>query len=166
MLLFCIFNIGAEMSYTLDSSIGYQTNLVATTLKTSFTKLIQPRFGIAAEQFATLKIISEDTKVTQTKLAELLGKDKTTVGRSIESLVKKDLLERQGCDEDKRANLVYLTDKGREVLAAANELGHQYNEAMKSKLDKQEIEVYFKVLKTILQESKNIELSLGEKNAK
>ncbi|WP_428738765.1 MarR family winged helix-turn-helix transcriptional regulator [Sulfurimonas sp.] len=151
------------MCYNLKTSIGYQTNLVATTLKTSFTKLIQPRFGVAAEQFATLKIINEDSEVTQTQIAEILGKDKTTVGRSIDSLIKKGLLKRKGCFLDKRANRVYLTPKGLEVLEGANEIGHRYNEAIKSKLSDGEIEIYFKVLNTILSQSQNIELELGEK---
>ncbi|WP_304543380.1 MarR family winged helix-turn-helix transcriptional regulator [Sulfurimonas microaerophilic] len=148
------------MSYKLESSIGYQTNLVATILKTSFTKLIQPRFGIAAEQFATLKIINEEQDVTQTKIADLLGKDKTTVGRSIESLIKKGLLIREESVMDKRANRVFLTPEAKEILAGANKIGLQYNEALKEKISEKELEVYFKVLKTILQESKNIELNI------
>jgi DNA-binding MarR family transcriptional regulator len=153
---------GEIVSYDLKTSIGYQTNLVATTLKTSFTKLIQPKFGVAAEQFATLKIINEDSEVTQTQIAEMLGKDKTTVGRSIDSLIKKGLLKRKGCFIDKRANRVYLTPKGEEILAGVNDIGHRYNEAIKSKLSEEEIATYFKVLNTILSESKSIEKTIGE----
>ncbi|QOP41130.1 MarR family winged helix-turn-helix transcriptional regulator [Sulfurimonas marina] len=152
------------MSYSLETSIGYQTNLVATILKTSFTKLIQPRFGIAAEQFATLKIINEEQEISQTKIAELLGKDKTTVGRSIESLIKKGLLKREECYIDKRANRVSLTPEAKEILAGANKIAFQYNEGLKQKITEKELEVYFKVLNTILQESKNIELEIERGN--
>lgn len=148
------------MSYDLKSSIGYQTNLVATILKTSFTKLIQPKFGVAAEQFGTLKIINDEQKVTQTKIAELLGKDKTTVGRSIESLIKKNLLKREDCVVDKRANRVTLTSKGKKILEGANEIGYLYNEGLKQKISEEELKIYFKVINIILQESKNIELSI------
>ncbi|MDH4943764.1 MarR family transcriptional regulator [Sulfurimonas sp. C5] len=151
------------MSYTLENSIGYQTNLVATMLKTSFTKLLQPRFGIAAEQFATLKIIDEDQEVTQTQMAEMLGKDKTTVGRSIESLIKKDLLKREDCSLDKRANRISLTPKAKEILEQAVPLAHKVNEAIKAKLSEEELESYFRVLDIILQESKNFEEIIGEK---
>lgn len=149
------------MSYTLQSSIGYQTNLVATILKTNFTKLIQPKYGIAAEQFATLKIISEDSEATQTRIAELLGKDKTTVGRSIESLIKKGLLTREDSHLDKRANRISLTPKAQEVVAGVTEIADHLNETLKSKLSKEEIENYFKVLDKILQESKNIAQTLS-----
>lgn len=150
------------MSYTLKSSLGYQTNLAATVLKTNFTKLIQPKFGIAAEQFATLKILSDDKEVTQTQLAELLGKDKTTVGRSIESLTKKGLLRREGVQNDKRANKIVLTSQAKNILAEATPLAEKFNEAVKAKFTQEEIEIYFKVLDTILQESQNIEFIIGE----
>lgn len=142
------------MAYMLKDSIGFRINLVATTIKTNFTKLLQPECGIAAEQFATLKIIQEDSDVTQTRIAELLGKDKTTVGRSIESLLKKDLLAREDVKSDRRANRVFLTQKADVILESAIPIAQNFNKTVKSKLSKNEIEIFFKVLDTILLESK------------
>lgn len=144
------------MVYMLKDSIGFRMNLVATTIKTNFTKILQKKCGIAAEQFATLKIIQEDSDVTQTRIAELLVKDKTTVGRSIESLLKKGLLEREDVENDRRANRVILTKKAKEILRTAIPISQSFNESVKSKLSKEEIETFFKVLDTILQESKNM----------
>ena len=149
------------MEYMLKDSIGYSINLVATTVKTNFTKLLQSKCGIAAEQFATLKIIKEDDGVTQTRIAELLGKDKTTVGRSIESLLKKGLLAREDIESDKRANRVVLTPKAEHILEIAIPLSQKFNETVKSKLSKEEIEIFFKVLDTILEESQNMNKSKG-----
>ncbi|WP_345991699.1 MarR family winged helix-turn-helix transcriptional regulator [Sulfurimonas sp. HSL-1716] len=150
------------MSYMLKDSIGYRINLVATTLKTNFTKLLRPSFGIAAEQFATLKIISEDNEVTQTQIAELLGKDKTTVGRSIDSLLKKGLLAREDIENDRRANRIFLTPKAENILGSAIPLAQKFNETVKSRLSKEEIETFFRVLDTILEESKNMKIKKGD----
>ena len=144
------------MAYMLKDSIGFRINLVATTLKTNFTKLLQPKCGIAAEQFATLKIIKEDSDVTQTRIAELLGKDKTTVGRSIESLLKKGLLAREDVESDRRANRVSLTQKAEQILESAIPIAQKFNENIRSKFSKEEIENFFKVLDTILEESQNM----------
>jgi len=144
------------MSYLLKYSIGYKTNLVATILKTNFTKLLQPTFGIAAEQFATLKIISEDNEVTQTQIAERLGKDKTTVGRSINSLINKGMLNKRDEKSDRRANNISLTQKGEEILKATIPIAKHFNESVKNKLTKEDIETYYKVLDIILEESKNM----------
>ena len=149
------------MAYMLKDSIGYRLNLVATTLKTNFTKVLQHECGIAAEQFATLKIIQEDSDVTQTRIAELLAKDKTTVGRSIESLLKKGLLEREDVESDKRANKVLLTKKAEQILQTAIPISKNFNETVRSKLSKEEVDTFFKVMDTILQESKNINTKKG-----
>ena len=155
------FSFGDLMQYMLKNSIGYRINLVATTIKTNFTKLLQPTCGIAAEQFATLKIISEDNEVTQTRIAELIGKDKTTVGRSIDSLLKKGLLVREDIESDRRANRVFLTKKAEEILESAIPIAQKFNETVKSKLSKEELEIFFKVLDIIFQESQNMKIKKG-----
>lgn len=149
------------MEYTLKNSIGYRINLVATTIKTNFTKLLRAECAIAAEQFATLKIIDEDHEVTQTRIAELLGKDKTTVGRSIESLFKKGLLYIEDVESDRRANRVSLTPKAEQILKSAVPIAHKFNESVRSKLTQNEIETFFKVLDTIFEESKNMKNTKG-----
>ncbi len=150
------------MAYVLKDSIGYRINLVATTMKTNFTKLLQPAYGVAAEQFATLKIVSEDNEVTQTQIAELLGKDKTTVGRSIDSLFKKGLLVREDLQSDKRANRISLTPQAEQILKSAIPMAQEFNEAIKNKLTENEIETFFKVLDTILENSKKVDINKGK----
>ncbi len=150
------------MTYMLRDSIGYRISLVATTIKTNFTKLLQPICGVAAEQYATLKIISEDNEVTQTQIAELLGKDKTTVGRSIDSLLKKGLLIREDVQNDKRANRISLTPKAEQILKSAIPMARKFNEVVRRKLTADEIKIFFKVLDTILEESKNFDINKGK----
>ena len=145
------------MSYMLKDSIGYRTSLAVTTLKSRFAKLLNP-YGIAPEQFATLKIISEDNEVTQTRIAELLAKNKTTVGRSIDALVQKGLIDRQDIENDRRANLI---TKGEETLRLAIPIAQNFNETVKSKLDQKEIETFFKVLDLIMELSQDTNLDRG-----
>ena len=149
------------MTYMLKDSIGYRANLAVTTLKSRFSKLLSP-YGIATEQFATLKIISEDNEVTQTRIAELLAKNKTTVGRSIDALVQKGLIDRQDIKNDRRANLITLTAKGENVLKLAIPIAQKFNETVKSKLDQKEIETFFKVLDLIIELSQDINLEKGK----
>lgn len=52
---------------------------------------------------------------SQTELAEFLGKDKTTVVRLIHTMEKSILVVRVPSKEDKRINLIYLTQKGKGV---------------------------------------------------
>lgn len=143
------------MTYMLKDSMGYRINLAATILRTAFTKTLQPICGIAAEQFATLKIIDENRDVTQTFIAECLKKDKTTIGRSIESLIKKGLINKRYERSDKRACNISLTQAGRDILQMALPVAEDFNKNIKNKFSKEEVEIFFTILDTILEKKEN-----------
>jgi DNA-binding MarR family transcriptional regulator len=136
----------------LKDSLGYKINLTATLLKTEFTKRLKPKCGIATEQFATLQIISEDDQITQTKIAERLGKNKTTIGRSIDSLIKKGLLVKQYTQDDKRVHRISLTSQAQEILENAVPLAQNFNTFLKSKFTQEELKIFFKMLETLSEE--------------
>lgn len=101
------------MSYELEKSIGFKVNQTANKLNNKYTQLLQS-FDIAPEQRATLEIIKYETDVNQTKIANILGKDKTTISRTLKTLENKNLITKSPID--KRTNLIQLTKKGEEVL--------------------------------------------------
>lgn len=72
----------------IHSSIGFKISQTANRLNYDFVHVLSP-FDIAPEQRATLELISKDNQVNQTKIASILGKNKTTVCRSLNALEKK-----------------------------------------------------------------------------
>jgi len=76
------------MSYELEKSIGFKINQTANKINNKYIQLLQT-FNIAPEQRATLEIIKYQENVNQTKIANILGKDKTTISRTLSTLEKK-----------------------------------------------------------------------------
>lgn len=70
-------------------------------------------------QFVFLRIISMNNKQPQNNLAELVGRDKTTLTRNINTLEKKGLVTRTSADHDKRMKLISITDQGLDLLEKA-----------------------------------------------
>jgi DNA-binding MarR family transcriptional regulator len=101
------------MSYELEKSIGFKVNQTANKINNKYTQLLQS-FDIAPEQRAALEIIKYESDVNQTKIANILGKDKTTISRTLKTLENKNLITKSQID--KRTNLIQLTKKGEEVL--------------------------------------------------
>ncbi len=101
------------MSYELEKSLGFKINQTANKLNNKYNQLLQS-FDIAPEQRATLEIIKYEVDVNQTKIANILGKDKTTISRTLNTLENKNLITKSQID--KRTNLIQLTKKGEEVL--------------------------------------------------
>lgn len=137
------------MVYTLDTSIGFRLNRAANIVHAGFSKCLEP-YGIAPEQFATLKIISEDGDINLSDLADMLAKGKPTVSRALDALEKKGLIVRESRDSDRRVKAIRLSGKGRAVLEAVEPKALTFNEAIRARLAPGEAETFFHVLDTII----------------
>lgn len=77
------------------------------------------RAGLTPRQFAILHEISVDEGLSQTRLVERTGIDRSTLADVMRRLVKKGVVQRRRTREDARAYAVKLTDAGRRVLQDA-----------------------------------------------
>jgi len=133
------------MSYALKHSIAYRLIKGSNSVNKTLNRKLSP-YNIAIEQRATLEIIKFEKEVNQTTIANLLGKDKTTISRSLVSLEKKGLIKKSEIAEDKRSNKVELTSEGEKILEDTLEEVTSYRESLNEKLSNEEIEMFFKIL--------------------
>jgi len=134
------------MNYALKDSITYRLIRSSNSIVQSLNKKLSP-YEIAVEQRATLEIIKFEPDVNQTKIAKLLGKDKTTISRSLNSLEKKGLIQRENdVINDKRSNKILLTKKGEEILEETFPKVTAFRESINEKLSEEELELFFKIL--------------------
>lgn len=133
------------MGYALKNSIAYRFIRAANNVNNELNKKLSP-YNIAIEQRATLEIIKFEKEVNQTKIANLLGKDKTTISRSLNSLEKKGLIQKSETSEDKRSKKVELTTQGEQILDDTIEEVATYRESLNEKLTEEEIASFFKIL--------------------
>ena len=75
-------------------------------------------FDITPEAADALMIIQHFDGLPQTKLADILGKDKASITRLLNSLVKAELVERIQDQEDRRIIRAHITAKGKQVFEA------------------------------------------------
>lgn len=134
------------MKYSLKNSIAYRLIRTTNNINQSLNKTLHP-YGIAIEQRATLEIIRFEPNVNQTTIAKLLGKDKTTISRSLNSLEKKGLITRKNdIDNDKRSNKIQITSKGEEILEETQPEISAIRETLSSKISKEELDIFFNIL--------------------
>ena len=86
--------------------------------------------GLNQSQVAALIHLDRIEELSQTDLADRLGMRKAAAGTLIEGLEGKGLVERRRSREDRRLQLVSITDAGRQVVDdvdhMAEELGTKY----------------------------------------
>lgn len=96
----------------LHDSLGF---MISQTYRkvASFTMLHFKPYGITTEQWLVLLTLSRHEGITQTQLADLTKKDKTTITRILDSLQRKALVERRTSVDDRRAIQVFATERGK-----------------------------------------------------
>jgi DNA-binding MarR family transcriptional regulator len=89
--------------------------------------------GLSAQQFSAIAVLAGHGKASTSKLAELLGADRTTVTRNMTILRKKGLVE-QVPHEDQRVNALQLCAAGRKMFDEAMPLWRSAQKAALARL--------------------------------
>ena len=134
------------MSYDLESSIGFKINQAANKINNKFNTLLQ-KYDIAPEQRAALEIIKYEKEVNQTKIANILAKDKTTISRTLASLEKKGFILKKQIN--KRTNLIELTPQGEKILEESVIIVKEFRKKVSSNLDENEIKKIVELLEKV-----------------
>ncbi|MGI9471473.1 MAG: MarR family winged helix-turn-helix transcriptional regulator, partial [Rubripirellula sp.] len=99
-------------------SAGFLVGRVAHSLKTRVQELLdENQIPLSAEEASILTVLAHLESPERMKpLAELLGRDATTVSRQIAGLEKRKLVKRSPCPEDGRATVVAITRRGAKLV--------------------------------------------------
>lgn len=134
------------MAYALEKSIGFKINQTANRINNKFNTLLQ-KYDIAPEQRATLEIIKYEKDVNQTKIANILAKDKTTISRTLATLEKKGFILKKQIN--KRTNLIELTLEGEKILEESAFIVKEFRKKISSNLDENEINKIVELLEKV-----------------
>lgn len=134
------------MSYDLENSIGFKINKTANKINYNFNNLLYT-YNIAPEQRATLEIIKYEPDVNQTKIAQILAKDKTTISRTLSTLEKKGFIEKE--QFNKRTNLIKITSLGEKILKDSHNCVKDFRKNLYSNLNNEEVSKLIELLEKV-----------------
>jgi DNA-binding MarR family transcriptional regulator len=92
--------------------LGRMIYFMAQDIRNLAEKVLAPH-ELTLEQFQILKILAPDTGLTQRQLGLETNKNPANMTRILDRLAMKALIARQADPNDRRAYLVFLTEKGR-----------------------------------------------------
>ena len=84
-----------------------------------FNHMLRKQYGITGLQLAVLRILGERPQIPLAALRKSLVMHPATLGQSIDELRVMELATVTRDPRDKRARIVAITDKGRELMARA-----------------------------------------------
>jgi MarR family transcriptional regulator, organic hydroperoxide resistance regulator len=88
------------------------------------------KHGLSATEWRVLAALSEQDGVKLTALAALVLFKQPTLTKAIDRMERTQLVQRRTPDEDRRRTLVFLTDRGRRVVAPLLQRARQHDDTV------------------------------------
>lgn len=114
---------------------------------------------ITPEQWSVLSHLWIENGVTQQRLCDATFKDKPSMTRLIDNLEKQNLVYRKASENDRRSNLIFLTEMGTSIKDIANEAVYKTMEAALKGVDEEHFETTKRVLRIVFS---NIQIALDK----
>lgn len=125
---------------------GMASIAVARRLQKNFR---QAGLDITIEQWSVLYHLWKEDGLSQQELCNRTFRDKPSITRLLDNLEKQDLVKRVPSKEDRRINMVYLTETARLLQDTTVQLANQTMEEALVDVNKADIEVTKKVLQQV-----------------
>lgn len=135
---------------SLDDNLIYQIGEISRMAHKSVTDIFDERqFDVTVEQFGILAMLWYEEGLKQQDIADKLKRNKATITRIIENMIKRNLIVQIPDQLDKRIKLIYLTQKGKALQKEMVESsGMVYYRALNN-INPKDIETVLSTLKQI-----------------
>lgn len=131
-------------------------------LRNKLHRLMKQRYAAEAhtkltvEEFILLTMIRAKTDQILQNIAIATGKNKSVVMRMIDSLENKGLVKRTVNPEDRRENLLSITEKGELVVAEYHEIEKKLSYDLLKGIPAEKVAVFFDVVNIISQRTNSV----------
>jgi DNA-binding MarR family transcriptional regulator len=106
--------------------------------------------GLDPRQFGALSVLADEGPVSQQRLGERMGVDRTTMVALVDGLERSGLVERERNPEDRRAYALRATPRGRRVLERAAAAAERAEAEFLARVPAQDARRLKQILRTLL----------------
>ena len=100
----------------LHDNVIYQSGRFTKLFSDQMTETFRKNgYEITNEQFGILTVLWYKDGISQKEIANSIERDKTTISRVLDSMIKRNLLTRESSSSDGRSKLIFLTEKGKQL---------------------------------------------------
>ena len=115
------------MTFRKTESAGYLANHMARLFALGLQERIRP-LGLAPAQFMTLLELWNEENLTQKDLVQRLDIEQATIANTLNRMQRDGLITRHANPDDRRAQLIRLTEKARALREDATRAAQAQNE--------------------------------------
>ena len=131
----------------LNKKVGVFLNLVHCRFKLYLSLFFQKHgYDITPEQFLVLDALWDFGVQSQQEIADKLMKDKNSVTKLIDALEKKGYVKREAYKQDRRQNLIHITDEGLSIKEGVTKVAIKATDQIIKEITKEDMDIFLKVL--------------------
>ena len=143
------------MEINLENSLGHKMEVSARLMNNRVTQRLENiDVPITSEQWALLNILFDEDGKSQNQLAKIMFKDHTSISRIVDNLIKKSLVIRKLAPNDRRTNLIYMTDVGKNIQEQATKLVENQIDISFQGISEEQLKICSDVLSKVIQNLK------------
>ena len=124
---------------------------------------MQEQFGLAGSKWKIITILSLKEGITQKQIADMAFVEAPTLVPVIDKMEKEGFLTREADPEDRRNNLIFMTEKSRKLVDPIIDSILEIRNMGLNKISKKDMEIAKKVLEQIMNNTKEFIKQKGEK---
>ena len=120
--------------FDLEHFLPYLLNQAAEATSRSFQASYKAAYGMTRTQWRVLANLGKFGSMTARDICAISHTEKTKVSRAVAALEADGLLARMTSAQDRRAEILTLTARGREVFADLGQRGIDYDTALRARI--------------------------------
>jgi DNA-binding MarR family transcriptional regulator len=128
--------------------VGYAASRASIELKKVFARHLGP-LELKAVEFSILVLVAHNDEVNQKQIGQALDVSPPNMAVTLDRMVERGWVERVRSEKDRRAMIIHLTKKGRDLVARAEKIAATMEEDALRRLSSAErallLELLFKV---------------------
>ncbi len=145
-----LWNLNKKKEIEFKNSLGPWIGRTMKVIDERIEELLsENKIDISKMQFVILKNIELNDGIYQNQLAFFSKRNKSTLTRMINTLIKKGYIIKCSSEEDKRKNHIHLTEAGKKIIKKATPHFHSMAITIEKNLSEAEIEMTKQILKKI-----------------
>jgi len=139
--------------FDLERFLPYLLNQAAEATSKSFQASYKATYGMTRTQWRVLANLGKFGSMTARDICAISHIEKTKVSRAVSALEEDLLLSRAISPQDRRAEILSLTDRGREVFADLGQKAIEYDLALRAQIGPEIAAQLDELLRSIIAES-------------
>ena len=139
----------AADTFDLETFLPYVLNQAAEATSQGFHALYRERYGMTRTQWRVLANVGKFGAMTASEICAISHVEKTKVSRAVSALEVAGMLTRAPSPEDRRAEILSLTEAGRTVFTDLGKLAQGFDRTLRGRIAPEDAAALDRVLRLL-----------------